>query len=90
MIINTTIKHVINNIVLNQLINSNREQQTSRLTTLLFLCSMMVDVHIILMLPKLLHNKFTCSRSHIFLRYLYIKTSLHNEKAYKNLQFKAV
>ena len=47
MIINThTIKHVINNNVSNQLTNSNREQQTSRLATLLFLCSMMVDEYI--------------------------------------------
>ena len=30
--------------------NSNREQQTSRLATLLILCSMMVDEHITLLL----------------------------------------
>ena len=43
-----TIKHVINNNVSNQLTNSNREQHTSRLATLLFLCSMMVDEQITL------------------------------------------
>ena len=42
------------------------------------------------MLPKLMHNKFKYSRSHIFFRYLYRKTSLHNEKAYIKLQFNAV
>ena len=83
MIINThthTIKHVINNNVSNQLTNSNREQQTSRLATLLFLCSMMVDEHITIYIFNYIVNKNErgrTSRQNCKNRNIFANISLH-------------